>query len=221
MLTVLSALFLISAALQLFLGRHHQREKRFGPGPSNNYTSGQGKRSYFGRKKQTPLNAPVTTTEKQEPFWRRGGRSTQDTELGTVDARPSHDTALTGSTVAGAGAAYGVAENKHKHGHGTTDYSRKGAHAHPSTLASSTQGDYNQTTGTTSTNYEAYSQAPEAVNGHHGGYTQPNEYAQQSGTTAGHHGYGQPEGYIRPNDITTTNHVGYVQPQGYGQTATY
>ena len=120
--------------------------------------------------------------------------------------------------MAGAGAAYGVTENKYQHGHGATDHSHKGGHTHPSTLTSGTQGDFNQTTGTTPTNY---SQAPEAVSGHHGGYAQPNEYTQQSGTTAGHHGYGQSEGHIRPNDITTTNHVGYVQPQGYGQTAAY
>jgi len=35
-------LFLTSAFMQLWLGRHHQHEKRFGPSPANNYTSGSG-----------------------------------------------------------------------------------------------------------------------------------------------------------------------------------
>ena len=82
--------------LQLFLGKHHQKEKRFGPGPSNNYTSGSGK----------------------QPFWKRNKKNdiARDTELGAVGAgavaaetkhrkknsifRPSNETAMTGSTAA-------------------------------------------------------------------------------------------------------------------------
>lgn len=33
---------MISAAIELALGRHRQKEKRFGPSPANNYTSGYG-----------------------------------------------------------------------------------------------------------------------------------------------------------------------------------
>ena len=94
-LTLYSVLFLLSAVIQLLLGKHHKKEKRYGPGPSNNYTSGSG------------------STKK--PFWKRNKKTTRDAELGAVgvgavaavdhhkhskDIRPSNDTALTGSTAA-------------------------------------------------------------------------------------------------------------------------
>jgi hypothetical protein len=78
-------LFLISAFMQLWLGRHHQREKRFGPSPANNYTYGSGNK-WFKR--------------------RRGPKTTQaayakDTEvaggLNAPDA-PAHETGYTGTT---------------------------------------------------------------------------------------------------------------------------
>ncbi|EME48691.1 hypothetical protein DOTSEDRAFT_67657 [Dothistroma septosporum NZE10] len=83
-------LFLITAGLQVALVRHHKKEKRYGPSPSNNYTSG------FGKKK----------------FWQRKPKDTtiRDTELGAgglaapgPDMRPSHETGLTGSTVGNTG----------------------------------------------------------------------------------------------------------------------
>jgi hypothetical protein len=70
-------LFLVTAAMQILLIRHHKKEKRFGPSPSNNYTSGAGKKGgLFSRKKKTtavekdaelgngraPLDAPAGTT---------------------------------------------------------------------------------------------------------------------------------------------------------------
>jgi hypothetical protein len=61
-------LFLCTAAMQVMLMRHHKKEKRLGPSPSNNYTSGYGK-GLFSRKKKT---APVT----------------KDAEAGTVGAEP-------------------------------------------------------------------------------------------------------------------------------------
>lgn len=88
-------LFLLTALMQIFLLKNHKKEKRFGPSPANNYTSGTGDRK----------------------FWQRKDRDTTDAELGTVaavgtgaaatthrnkttDIRPSHDTAYTGDTVA-------------------------------------------------------------------------------------------------------------------------
>ncbi|KAF1978215.1 hypothetical protein BU23DRAFT_550278 [Bimuria novae-zelandiae CBS 107.79] len=44
-----AVLFFISALVQLALARHHKKEKRFGPSPTNNYTSGHGRRGFFGR----------------------------------------------------------------------------------------------------------------------------------------------------------------------------
>ncbi|KAI9374722.1 hypothetical protein BJX61DRAFT_264491 [Aspergillus egyptiacus] len=47
-------LFLISTLFQFLLGRHHKREKRFGPSPANGYTYGTQRRGFWGRKKQAP-----------------------------------------------------------------------------------------------------------------------------------------------------------------------
>jgi putative Ca2+/H+ antiporter (TMEM165/GDT1 family) len=97
-------LFLISALVQLFLGRHHQKEKRYGPGPSNNYTFGSGNRKFWQR--------------------RRKNRGARDAELGAFGgatagglvadkhhSRPSHETGYTGSTAAPNSATY---ENPNK-----------------------------------------------------------------------------------------------------------
>lgn len=79
-------LFLITAIVQAMLARHHKKEKRFGPGPKNNYTKGTGRR----------------------PFWKRNKKvhNTRDAELATGTApaagyRPSHETHMTGSTMHG------------------------------------------------------------------------------------------------------------------------
>lgn len=79
-------LFLITAVLQVLLARHHKKEKKYGPGPSNNYTSGAGRR----------------------PFWKRNKKvhNTRDAEMATAGAgagmRPSHDTGYTDATLHGA-----------------------------------------------------------------------------------------------------------------------
>ncbi|GAB0134087.1 hypothetical protein EsDP_00002472 [Epichloe bromicola] len=43
--------FLVSMLMEVVLLRHHRKEKRFGPGPANNYTSGSGagRSGFFGR----------------------------------------------------------------------------------------------------------------------------------------------------------------------------
>lgn len=71
--------------------RSHKRDKRFGPGPSNNYTSGTGRRPFWSRKHK------VNTT-----------RDANLTGAGAV--RPSHETGMTGSTING-----GYAEPKYGH----------------------------------------------------------------------------------------------------------
>jgi len=45
-------LFFLAAAFQIFLARHHQKEKKFGPSPKNNYTKGSaaGRFKFFKRK---------------------------------------------------------------------------------------------------------------------------------------------------------------------------
>jgi len=86
-------LFFLSALVQLALARHHKKEKRFGPSPANNYTSGRGTR-FFGRRgrKNRGLRDPEVAA----------GAGTLATGP-THDVRPSHDTAYTGSTVAAGG----------------------------------------------------------------------------------------------------------------------
>lgn len=95
--------------MQVLLSRHHKKEKRFGPGPSNDYTAGTG---------------------KKQPFWKRKNKTTRDAELGVVGAgalaaeekhpkkrgnflRPSHETAATGSTAVGTDTTYGGPNNKY------------------------------------------------------------------------------------------------------------
>jgi hypothetical protein len=94
-------LFLVTAALQVLLVRHHKKEKRYGPSPANNYTSGVGR----------------------TPFWRRNKKihSTRDAEMataGTGAIRPSHETGYTGTTMNGPTA---MAESKYgQEGYGDT-----------------------------------------------------------------------------------------------------
>jgi hypothetical protein len=142
-------LFLVTAALQIALVRHHKKEKRYGPSPANNYTSGYGKRRW-GRKNKTT-------------------RATKDAELGTVggaaaadtlspkhpDVRPSHETGYTGSTVAAPGTgSYDKVDGHQSHlPHGTHGgyYTQPtGTGANPYGYENNTHNNY--TTGT-ATNY--------------------------------------------------------------------
>lgn len=99
--------------MAVLLMRHHKKEKKYGPGPSNNYTSGKANKT---------------------PFWKRNKKHNRDTEeLGVLgaggaaiaeekrhkknkrvsDIRPSHDTGMTGSTAAAPDAGYGGTNNKY------------------------------------------------------------------------------------------------------------
>lgn len=82
----------------MFLGRHHKKEKRFGPGPQNGYTAGSGRRKFWQRK---PKNQPLRDPEVGTVPTATGGLAAPH-----HDVRPSHDTAYTGSTVAAPGAGY-------------------------------------------------------------------------------------------------------------------
>lgn len=44
--------FLITAIYQVALVRHHKKEKRYGPSPANNYTSGRGRGAFWKRKQK-------------------------------------------------------------------------------------------------------------------------------------------------------------------------
>ncbi|KAL2351904.1 hypothetical protein BJ546DRAFT_231027 [Cryomyces antarcticus] len=130
-----AVLFLLTALVQIALVRNHKKEKRYGPSPANNYTSGSGKARFWQRK-------PKTTNEAYR----------NDAELGVVGAgagglvadkhnaiRPSHDTAYTGSTVAApTNPTYGATGNK---------YETPVAHDGPPVLPSVHGGYYNQPEG--------------------------------------------------------------------------
>lgn len=88
--------FIITAFLQIALVRRHKKEKRYGPSPANNYTSGPGKkRNFWNRKKQT--------TDGDTELGATGaaaGAGAGGLAAGHPDTRPSHETGYTGSTVA-------------------------------------------------------------------------------------------------------------------------
>ncbi|KAH7399076.1 hypothetical protein DE146DRAFT_656471 [Phaeosphaeria sp. MPI-PUGE-AT-0046c] len=91
-------LFLISIPLQLFINKHHKKEKRYGPGPANGYTKGSGVK--FWQRKQR-RNRALHDPEVAVAPVAAGGLAAPG-----HDVRPSHDTGYTGSTVAAPGAGY-------------------------------------------------------------------------------------------------------------------
>lgn len=96
-------LFLITAVMQVLLVKHHRKEKRYGPGPSNNYTSGSGKFAFWKRNKKV--------------------HNTRDAEMATAGTvRPSHDTGYTGTTTGNA--VHGLDDSKYgQPGYGQANYS--------------------------------------------------------------------------------------------------
>ena len=98
-LTLCSVLFLISAALEIVLSRARKREKRYGPSPANNYTSGSGKRRFWQRKN----NKNKAHKHQDEELGALGaGALVAEEKHRTRDNRNSErisdDTAMTGTT---------------------------------------------------------------------------------------------------------------------------
>ncbi|KAK6001183.1 hypothetical protein QM012_003266 [Aureobasidium pullulans] len=86
-----AVLFLFTALMQLALMRHHKKEKRYGPSPSNDYTSGSApRRGLFVRK---PKTVPADDYAEK-------GVVAAPVAAGTT-VRPSHDTAYSGNTAVG------------------------------------------------------------------------------------------------------------------------
>jgi len=132
-------LFLVSAVWQILMIQHHKKEKRYGPSPSNNYTSGEGRR----------------------PFWKRNKtrHTTKDAEAATLGAatvhhasRPSHETSTTIGNNAYASepkygeAGYGQTATPAHHGHGH-------GHGHGNVHAPTQAGLYESQTGTYAHNH--------------------------------------------------------------------
>lgn len=102
--------------MAVLLNRHHKKEKKYGPSPSNNYTSGTGKRSFFKRNRK-----PKTTRDAEELGALSGDNAVIAEEKAhhnkhgshKTDFRMSNDTGMTGSTAAAPETAYGGAANKY------------------------------------------------------------------------------------------------------------
>jgi len=93
-------LFLISIPLAILLGKHHKKEKRYGPSPSNGYTRGSGMKFWQRKNRNSTLRDPEVATVPATTT--HGGLAPGVAH----DTRPSHDTAYTGSTVAAPGTGY-------------------------------------------------------------------------------------------------------------------
>lgn len=107
----------------MLLSRNHKKEKRYGPGPSNDYTSGTGKKQPFWKSNKGAkttrddqelgafgageVGNGTSTANKKQPFWKRNKKTTRDAELG-------------GAGAVGAGAL--IAEEKHRHKNARTSH---------------------------------------------------------------------------------------------------
>ncbi|KAI4209822.1 MAG: hypothetical protein LQ351_007291 [Letrouitia transgressa] len=204
----LAVLFLISLGLQILLSRNHKREKRFGPGPSNDYTSGSGKTSFWKRNKTAKTTSdaemgayssggigatysdstPLKT--KRQPFWKNIGRfqragATRGGAAATAetqhqinnDIRPSHDTAVTGTTANSPTEMYGGTNTKY------------GTEPTIPNVGQPTYQPYRQNAaGNHSQPYAEHDPSPYAEV-HHGGYPHTNPESQQQYSTFGSGNY--------------------------------
>jgi hypothetical protein len=134
-------LFLFSALIQLWLGRHHQREKRFGPSPKNNYTSGSGNR-WFNRKR-----GPKTTNAAYAKDAEAGAGGLAVPAAVAADNRHSHETGYTGTTAGDAGTFTG---NKYENTNANTHIptTAGGYHTGPTGTNVNPYGYENRTAGT-------------------------------------------------------------------------
>ncbi|KAF1962865.1 hypothetical protein CC80DRAFT_434139 [Byssothecium circinans] len=122
-----AALFLLSALVQFCLGRHHKKEKRFGPSPANGYTRGSGVK-FFGRRR-----GRKGTMRDPEMAGAVPAAGTSTLAPGAHDYRPSHDTAYTGSTVTAPGTTYEHAHKPHSPLAGGYHTAPTGTYATPAT----------------------------------------------------------------------------------------
>ena len=88
-----AVLFLMTAIMQLLIWKNHKKEKRYGPGPNNDYTSGSGNKGFFAKRKAKKQHR---NAEKDAEIGAAGAdayaadRHHQDREI-----RQSHETGTT------------------------------------------------------------------------------------------------------------------------------
>lgn len=119
--------FIISALTEFALGRHRKKEQRFGPSPSNNYTSGYGSRrgGLFGRFRRNKanegmINDPNALPEHISPDQLRQSYATEQTHVD--DTHPTHTNGYNKYGESGYGqpaAAPPVANQQYRYGDGT------------------------------------------------------------------------------------------------------
>lgn len=123
--------FVISALTEFALGRHRKKAQRFGPSPSNNYTSGYGFRSgggLFGRFRRNKTNDaaglnPNSLPEHTSPDQLRQSYATEQTHVD--DSLPMHTNGYNKYGESGyaqpatTGVAPAAANNQYRYGDGT------------------------------------------------------------------------------------------------------
>jgi hypothetical protein len=125
-------LFLCTAVMQVLLVRHHRKEKRYGPSPSNNYTSGPGKKGGLFSRKKKNNNTTLKEAEAGHGESPLVGDSYTNGN-GYTNGTHAHDTGYTNGT------------------HSTTTNTHSGYYTQPTGTAASNPYGYNNTT--TATNY--------------------------------------------------------------------
>lgn len=89
--------FLFSILVEVFLVRNRKKERRFGPGPNNNYTSGsgtKGRRSFFPwrrNKAERPLDTENRLPEHTTPDQIRNSYNTEATAVHPDGAAVNHN----------------------------------------------------------------------------------------------------------------------------------
>jgi hypothetical protein len=108
-------LFLIAAAFQVLLVRSGKKEKRYGPSPANNYTSGPGKRRNFWQRKNKNNTAREAEMGHAGAPVGAGGLAAP-----AQDIRPSYETGTTvGNTHVGDKVENGAHNGYYVAPHGT------------------------------------------------------------------------------------------------------
>lgn len=180
--------------MALLLNRHHRKEKKYGPSPANNYTSGKGRTPFWKRRNRKAANHDAeelgtipaldngNAVIADEKAHHNHNHSKKSTNKSSEAFRTSHETAMTGST-----AAMPLAASEVSYGGANNKYSSEGAHPH-SQQASGYYSAYQPSQPPTSNTGYGY------VGQDSGVIHDPNPYAEVHGT--GHpHTHTSPESH--------------------------
>ncbi|KAI9669200.1 MAG: hypothetical protein M1817_004742 [Caeruleum heppii] len=122
---ILIGLFIVTMLFELALRQHHRKEKRYGPSPKNNYTTGSRRKFRFGRKNKGAHDAELGTVGAGAV----AGEKHNDHHHGH-GVRPSHDTGITGTTMGATDGGYNGTNKYNTTGYGNPP-TAAGGHAPP------------------------------------------------------------------------------------------